>query len=175
MTSGQPDSTPPQTDSTLRRAASVLRDAPVHGWVDISAAALSRVRAVGVRTWPLDARYPDKGVVEGVVEGVDVDADTLRVSDVVVRIAVRSAVAEVAGTEPADISLYTEGHRCTGGLVTVIAAYGTDLQEAGDLVASRAAAALTDVLGLPYSADDIGVVIAEIDAPDQATPSTSPS
>lgn len=107
MTSGQPDSTPPQTDSTLRRAASVLRDAPVHGWVDISAAALSRVRAVGVRTWPLDARYPD----EGVVEGVDVDADTLRVSDVVVRIAVRSAVAEVAGTEPADISLYTEGHR----------------------------------------------------------------
>ncbi|MBY6540436.1 hypothetical protein HQ325_17320 [Rhodococcus sp. BP-349] len=167
MTSGQPDSTPPQTDSTLRRAASVLRDAPVHGWVDISAAALSRVRAVGVRTWPLDARYPD--------EGVDVDEDTLRVSDVVVRIAVRSAVAEVAGTEPADISLYTEGHRCTGGLVTVIAAYGTDLLKAGDLVASRAAAALTDVLGLPYSADDIGVVIAEIDAPDQAAPSTSPS
>ncbi len=167
MTSGQPDSTPPQTDSTLRRAASVLRDAPVHGWVDISAAALSRVRAVGVRTWPLDARFPD--------EGVNFDADTLRVSDVVVRIAVRSAVAEVAGTEPADISLYTEGHRCTGGLVTVIAAYGTDLQEAGDLVASRAAAALTDVLGLPYSADDIGVVIAEIDAPDQAAPPTSPS
>lgn len=59
--------------------------------------------------------------------------------------------------------------------MTVIAAYGTDLQEAGDLVASRAAAALTDVLGLPYSADDIGVVIAEIDAPDQATASTSPS
>ncbi|MBM7415436.1 MULTISPECIES: hypothetical protein [Nocardiaceae] len=167
MTSGQPDSTPPQTDSTLRRAASVLRDAPVHGWVDISAAALSRVRAVGVRTWPLDARFPD--------EGVNFDADTLRVSDVVVRIAVRSAVAEVAGTEPADISLYTEGHRCTGGLVTVIAAYDTDLQEAGDLVASRAAAALTDVLGLPYSADDIGVVIAEIDAPDQAAPPTSPS
>ena len=167
MTSGQPDSTPPQTDSTLRRAASALRDAPVHGWVDISAAALSRVRAVGVRTWPLDARFPD--------EGVNFDADTLRVSDVVVRIAVRSAVAEVAGTEPADISLYTEGHRCTGARVTVIAAYGTDLRKAGDLVAGRAAAALTDVLGLPYSADDIGVVIAEIDAPDPATGPARPS
>ena len=42
------------------RAAEVIRRraARVGGWTDITDRAVSRVRAVGVRTWPLDAVFP---------------------------------------------------------------------------------------------------------------------
>ena len=140
----------------LRYAADALRDSPVRGWVDISASAISRVRAVGIRTWPLDARYPDDDAPA---------TDTLRISDAIVRVTLRRAVAEVQEAEPSDISLYTDGHVCTGARITVIAAYDSDLAGIGAQVSTRAAAALTDILGLKFISHDVDVLVADVDGP----------
>lgn len=126
------------------RAAEVIRRraARVGGWTDITDRAVSRVRAVGVRTWPLDAVFP-----------TDAGPDTLRVSDAVVRTAVvRELIA--AGTEVVALELYTEGHRCLGARVTP-----------GDVssrrTASVAAGALTAILGTAFGACDVDVVAAD--------------
>ncbi|MBY6362876.1 hypothetical protein [Rhodococcoides corynebacterioides] len=108
-------------------------------WIDVTDRAISRVRGVGVRAWPLDAVFPTAA-----------GADTLRITDVVVRTAlVRTLIA--AGTEVVALELYTEGHRCCGTRVTVH-------RHVDERTAEVAATALSSILGEPSAAYDVDVV-----------------
>ncbi|MBY6366882.1 hypothetical protein [Rhodococcoides corynebacterioides] len=125
------------------RAADAVRrrgDRPSR-WIDVTDRAISRVRGVGVRAWPLDSVFPTAA-----------GADTLRITDVVVRTAlVRALIA--AGTEVVALELYTEGHRCCGTRVTV-------RRPVHRRTVDVAATTLSAILGAPSAAYDVDVVTA---------------
>ena len=146
-------------DPVLARAAHSLRDQPVDGrWIDISDSIISKVRATTRRTWPVSSEYPTAATDS------DRKADTLRISDHVVRTTVRRALAGVHGAEPTAIELYLDGHTCTGALIDIVGVYGDDLQAAGDHLASIALATLNDLLGQvrPLTRADIDVHVNDI-------------
>ena len=152
--------TPGENDAVLVRAARSLQEVPVDPrWIDISAAIVSRVRATTRRTWPIDAEFST------VSTGVDRQADTIRVSDHVVRTTLRRALAGVHGAEPTEIDLYLDDHRCTGARITIVGVYGDDLQAVGEELADIALAVLDDLLGpvpVPLTRDDIDVHVDDI-------------
>ena len=134
---------PDDVDPVLARAARSLKEQPVDArWIDISDSIISRVRATTRRTWPVEAEFPTAATSS------DRQADTLRISDHVVRTAVRRALAGVHGAEPTAIDLYLDGHTCTGAHIDVVGVYGDDLQAAGAHLAAIALATLNDLLGL---------------------------
>ena len=151
--------TPDDADPVLARAARSLKEQPVDArWIDISDSIISRVRATTRRTWPVDAEF--------VSAATDSEraADTLRISDHVVRSAVRRALAGVHGAEPTAVDLYLDGHRCTGAHIDIVGVYGDDLQAAGEHLAAIALATLNDMLGLepPLARTDIDVRVNDI-------------
>jgi hypothetical protein len=134
--------TPGNSDSVLARAASSLKDQPTDAsWIDISDSIISRIRASTRRTWPIDAEYPTAATEP---ERAD---DTLRISDHVVRTAIRRALSGVHGAAPTAVDLYLDEHTCTGARIDVVGAYGDDLHAVGDALAAIALATLTDLLG----------------------------
>lgn len=151
---------PGEDDPVLARAARSLQEAPADArWVDISDAIVSKVRATTRRTWPIDADYRT-GAADTARAG-----DTLRVSDQVVRTAIRRALAGVHGGQPTAIDLYLDGHRCTGARIDIVGVYGDDLQAVGDELAGIALAVLRDVLGAgpqPLTRADIDVHVNDI-------------
>lgn len=147
----------PDPDSILDRAARELRDEPQEPrWVDISSSIISKVRATTRRTWPVDARFPAAS---------GRDADTLRVSDHVVRTAILRALRGVHGSQPIEISLHLDDHSCTGLFVAVVGAYGSDLQAVGDELARIAIGVVDDILGVELARADIDVRVDDIDVP----------
>lgn len=146
----------PDPDSILDRAARELRDASEEPrWVDISSSIISKVRATTRRTWPVDASYPTAPVGR--------EADSLRVSDQVVRRAVLGALTGVHGCQPTDISLYLDDHTCTGISVAVVGAYGSDLQAVGNDLARIAIGVVADTLGVALVRSVVDVRVDDID------------
>jgi hypothetical protein len=149
--------TPGEADPVLARAARSLQEAPVDArWVDISDSIVSKVRASTRRTWPIDAEYETRAT------DFARSGDTLRISDQVVRTAMRRALAGVHGAQPTAIDLYLDEHRCTGARVDIVGVYGDDLQAVGDELADIALAVLDDVLGAPLTRADIDVHVNDI-------------
>jgi hypothetical protein len=129
-------------DPVLDRAARSLKDQPVDArWIDISESIISKVRASARRSWPVDAEYTTATTKP------ERKADTLRISDRVVRTAIRRALAGVHGAEPTAVDLYLDDHTCVGARIDVVGTYGDDLQAIGDALADIALATLIDVLG----------------------------
>lgn len=153
--------TPDDFDPVLARAAHSLKDQPVDArWIDISDSIISKVRATTRRTWPVDAEFPTAAIHP------ERKADTLRISDHIVRSAVRRALAGVHGAEPTAIQLYLDGHTCTGAYIDIVGVYGDDLQAAGDDLAAIAVATLNDLLGPahPLTRTNIDVHVNDITA-----------
>lgn len=151
--------TPEDVDPVLARAARSLKEQPVDArWIDISDSIISRVRATTRRTWPVDAQF------DTAPSDSDRAADTLRISDHVVRSAVRRALAGVHGAEPTAVDLYVDGHTCTGAHIDIVGVYGDDLQAAGEHLAAIALATLNDMLGSvpPLTRADIDVRVNDI-------------
>jgi hypothetical protein len=151
--------TPSDFDPVLDRAARGLRDQAVDArWIDISDSIIAKVRATTRRTWPVDAEYPTAA------KQPERKADTLRVSDHVVRTAVRRALAGVHGAEPTAIELYLDDHMCTGIYVDIVGIYGDDLQGVGDDLAAIALATLNELLGpvRPLTRVDVDVHVHDI-------------
>lgn len=133
---------PGNPDPVLARAARSLREQPADAsWIDISDSIISKIRATTRRTWPVDAEYPTAAT------NSEREADTLRVSDHVVRAAIRRALAGVHGAEPTAVDLYLDGHTCTGARIEVVGTYGEDLQAVGDALAAIAASTISELLG----------------------------
>ncbi len=160
--------TPDDFDPVLARAARSLQDAPAEArWIDISSSIVSRVRATTRRTWPIDAEF------ETPTTDVERQADTLRISDHVVRTAIRRALAGVHNAEPTAIDLYLDDHICTGAHIDVIGVYGEDLQAVGDELAIITLNVLQRVLGSPHrplTRDDIDVRVHDINEPEGPHP-----
>jgi hypothetical protein len=134
--------TPDGADPVLTRAARSLKNQPVDArWIDISDSIISRVRLTTRRTWPVDAEYPTAATQP------ERKADTLRISDHIVRSTVRRALAGVHGAEPTAIDLYLDEHVCTGARIDIIGVYGDDLQAAGDDLAAIALSTMNELLG----------------------------
>ena len=151
--------TPGDSDPVLARAARSLTEQPADTrWIDISDSIISKVRTSTRRTWPIDAEYPPAATQ------LERRADTLRISDHVVRTTVRRALAGVHGAEPTAIDLYLDEHTCTGVRIDIVGAYGEDLHAVGDALAAIALSALTDLLGRvhPLTRDDIDVHVHDI-------------
>ena len=151
--------TPEDADPVLVRAARSLKEQPVDArWIDISDSIISRVRASTRRTWPVDAEF-----ITAPTDSARSD-DTLRISDHVVRSAVRRALAGVHGAEPTAVDLYLDGHTCTGAHIDIVGVYGDDLQAAGEHLAAIALATLNDMLGSvpPLTRADIDVRVNDI-------------
>lgn len=153
---------PKEADSVLARAAGELRDEPGEPrWVEISTSIISKVRGTARRTWPIDAVYPldtqsqDRPALD--------TADTLRVSDQVVRTTMRRALAGISGTQPTDISLHVDEHRCTGVSIAVTGLYGQDLQAVGEVLAYRAIEVIDDVLGVGLARADVDIRVDDIE------------
>lgn len=148
------------SDPVLARAASSLRDQPVDAqWIDISESIIRRLRVTTRRTWPIDAEYPTTATEP------DRSADTLRISDHVVRTAMRRALAGVRGAQPVAIDLYLDEHTCTGAFIDIVGLYGDDLQAVGDELAGIVLTTLAEVLGpvRHLTRDDIDVHVHDID------------
>jgi hypothetical protein len=152
--------TPDESDPVLDRAVRSLQDRPTDPrWIDISTSIISKVRTTTRRTWPVDAEFLTP------TTDPERNADTLRISDHVVRTAIRRALVGVHGAEPTAIDLYLDDHRCTGARIDVIGAYGDDLQAVGDELAALALAVLNDLLGPTpriRTRDDIDVHVNDI-------------
>lgn len=152
--------TPDDFDPVLARAARSLQTAPADArWIDISNSIVSRIRTTTRRTWPIDAEFPSES--RDLVRA----ADTLRISDHVVRTAIRRALVGVHGAEPTAIDLYLDGHVCTGVHVDVVGVYGEDLQAVGDELAAITLAVLAEMLGpipRPLTRADIDVRVHDI-------------
>jgi hypothetical protein len=146
----------PEPDSVLARAARELREAPEEsGWVDISSAILSKVRATTRRTWPIDASFPTAPPGRA--------GDTLRVSDQVVRTAVLRSLRGVHGSQPTGVELYVDDHTCTGLSLSVVGVYGSELQMVGDELAQIAIGVVRDHLGVDLARSDIDVRVDDIE------------
>ncbi|MDV6303176.1 hypothetical protein R3P93_11465 [Rhodococcus cerastii] len=147
---------PVEPDSVLARAATELRDAPPEpNWVDISASILTKVRNTTRRTWPIDSAYP-LGSTAG-------PADSLRISDHIVKTTLRRALAGVRGAQPTEIDLDLDDHACIGLFVAVIGVYGDDLQAAGDELATIAIDTVSDLLGTTLGRDVVEIRVDDIE------------
>jgi hypothetical protein len=154
--------TPSDSDPVLARAARSLRDQSADArWIDISESIISRVRTTTRRTWPVDADFPTAATQS------ERKADTLRISDHLVRTTLRRALAGVHGAEPTAIDLYLDGHTCTGVYLDVVGAYGDDLQAVGEELAAIALRALSGLLGpvRELTRTDIDIHVHDIDDP----------
>ncbi|WP_032402238.1 hypothetical protein [Rhodococcoides fascians] len=147
---------PLEPDSVLARAATELRDAPQEpNWVDISASIITKVRNTTRRTWPIDSAFPS-GSAAG-------PADSLRVSDHIVKTTLRRALADVHGAQPTEIELDLDDHACIGLFVAVIGVYGDDLQAAGDELAIIAIDTVSDLLGVTLGRDVVEIRVDDIE------------
>ncbi len=147
---------PLEPDSVLARAATELRDAPQEpNWVDISASILTKVRNTTRRTWPIDSAFPSSSAAG--------PADSLRVSDHIVKTTLRRALADVHGAQPTEIDLDLDDHACIGLFVAVIGVYGDDLQAAGDELATIAIDTVSDLLGVTLGRDVIEIRVDDIE------------
>ncbi|CCQ14010.1 putative uncharacterized protein [Rhodococcus sp. AW25M09] len=147
---------PVEPDSVLARAAAELRDAPQEpNWVDISSSILTKVRNTTRRTWPIDSAFPG-GSGAG-------PADTLRISDHIVKTTLRRALAGVRGAQPTEIDLDLDGHACIGLSLAVIGVYGDDLQAAGDELAMIAIDVVSDLLAISLDRDAVDVRVDDIE------------
>ncbi|MFY2790155.1 hypothetical protein [Rhodococcus sp. MALMAid1271] len=147
---------PVEPNSVLARAATELRGAPQEtNWVDISSSILSKVRNTTRRTWPLDSAFPS-GSGSG-------RADTLRISDHIVKTTVRRALAGVRGAQPTEIDLDLDDHACIGMSIAVIGVYGDDLQAAGDELATIAIGVLSDLLAVTLDREAVDVRVDDIE------------
>lgn len=145
-----------EPDPILARAAATLRAEPQEpNWVDISASIITRVRNTTRRTWPVEAVFPNSP--DGRAE------DSLRVSDHIVKTTLRSALADVRGTQPTDIDLLLDGHRCVGLVVAVTGVYGDDLQATGSELANIAVDVVSDLLGITLDRDVVEVRVTDIE------------
>jgi hypothetical protein len=155
--------TPDDFDPLLVRAARSLKDQPADArWIDISDSIISKVRATSRRTWPIDAEYPT------IATEPERKVDTLRISDQVVRSAVRRALAGVHGAEPTAIDLYLDEHTCTGAYIDIVGVYGDDLQAVGDDLAAIVLSTLNELLGPVHQLTraDIDVHVNDINTTD---------
>ncbi|MDJ0393672.1 hypothetical protein QMK17_10055 [Rhodococcus sp. G-MC3] len=144
------------SDSILARAARELKDAPAEPrWLDISSSIISKVRSTTRRTWPVDGAFPTSPSAR--------DADTLRISDLVVRTAILRSLQGVRGSQPTDISLYLDDHVCTGLSISVVGVYGSDLQAVGNELAGIAIGIVADVLGIALTRDEVDVRVDDIE------------
>ena len=160
--------TPRDTDPLLARAARSLKDQPVDArWIDISESIISKVRATTRRTWPIDSQF------HTTTTQPERTADTLQVSDHVLRTVIRRALTGVQGAEVTAIDLYLDKHTCTGVRVDVIGAYGEDLQAVGDMLAAIVVTTLDDLLGPAADLTRAGVDIHVHDL-NEAQPADTP-
>lgn len=145
-----------EPDSVAARAARELRDAPAEpNWVDISSSIISKVRNTTRRTWPIDAEYPaGSGASE---------QDGLRVSDHLVRTAVRRALAGVHGAQPTQIDLHIDDHRCIGLSLTVTGVYGQDLLAVGEELKIIAVGVVEHLLGVRLDPATIDVLFDDLE------------
>ena len=152
--------TPEDLDPVLARAARSLQESSTDArWIDISSSIVSRVRATTRHTWPVEAEFATAATEPSRA------ADTLRVSDLIVRSAIRRALAGVHGAEPTKIDLYLDGYTCTGAHIDVVGVYGEDLQAVGDELAVITLGVLEEILGSPrnpLTRDDIDVRVQDI-------------
>ncbi|OZC90347.1 hypothetical protein CH254_02410 [Rhodococcus sp. 06-412-2C] len=147
---------PLEPDSVLARAATELRDAPQEpNWVDISASIITKVRNTTRRTWPIDSAFPSDSAAG--------PADSLRVSDHIVKTTLRRALADVHGAQPTEIDLDLDDHACIGLFVAVIGVYGDDLQAAGDELATIAIDTVSDLLGVTLGRDVVEIRVDDIE------------
>lgn len=152
--------TPDDLDPVLTRAARSLQESSTEArWIDISSSIVSRVRATTRHTWPVEAEFttPAADSLRA--------TDTLRVSDLIVRSAIRRALVGVHGAEPTKIDLYLDGHTCTGAHIDVVGVYGEDLQAVGDELAAITLGVFEEILGSPkgpLTRDDIDVRVQDI-------------
>jgi hypothetical protein len=140
-------------DEVLDRAARELRDEEQPSWLDLSSRILSSVRDTTRRSWPLDARYPTPDA-----------GDTLRVSDIVVRLAVLRGV-DIPGCSVSSVDLQIDGHTCTGVAIGLTAEYGFDIQELARTVARLAADSVNTALGTELTAGDVDVNVWDVSLP----------
>ncbi|MGU3436650.1 hypothetical protein ACNHUS_26985 [Actinomycetes bacterium M1A6_2h] len=140
-------------DEVLNRAAQELRDEEQPSWLELSSRILSSVRDTTRRSWPLDARFP-----------TDQRGDTLRVSDVVVRLEVVRGV-DIPGCSVSSVDLQIDGHTCTGASIDMTAEYGFDIQELARTVARLAAESIDRALGTELTAGDVDVNVVDVTLP----------
>lgn len=123
------------------------------GWT--SASIITKVRNTTRRTWPIDSAFPS-GSDSG-------PADSLRVSDHIVKTTLRRALADVHGAQPTEIDLDLDDHACIGLFVAVIGVYGDDLQAAGDELATIAIDTVSDLLGVTLGRDVVEIRVDDIE------------
>ncbi|GAA1881647.1 hypothetical protein GCM10009814_09780 [Lapillicoccus jejuensis] len=123
----------PAEPDFLSGAAQRLRESPVDGWTDISAAIQRRLKTVRRRSRPIRA--------------VTESGRTMFVADRVILSRLREAVAEIEDCELDSVSLVGEDDTCTGAAIDVVSRYGHDYQELADRVRSVAYDVFRELLG----------------------------
>ncbi|GGF94766.1 hypothetical protein GCM10007304_05790 [Rhodococcoides trifolii] len=142
-----------QLDEVLDRAARELRDEEQPSWLELSSRILTSVRDTTRRSWPLDAQFPTAE-----------NGDTLRVSDIVVRLEVVRGV-DIPGCSVTSVDLRIDGHACTGVSIGLTAEYGVDIQELARTVARLAADSVNTALGTTLTAGDVDVNVLDVSLP----------
>ncbi|WP_163795788.1 hypothetical protein [Mycolicibacterium sediminis] len=137
-------------DPVVRRAARELHRRPVDPtWIDISSAIVSRISRAARRTWPIDAVFP--------ADARSRPGDRLRISDRVVRTAVRRAVNRSGEVVLLHVEIVVDGHRCIGARLTVAARHGAATGAVSDRITLVAADTMSDLLGHPVSTAQVTV------------------
>lgn len=135
-------------DPVVRRAARELHRRPTDPtWIDVSNAIVSRISRAARRSWPIDAVFP--------ADSRSRSGDRLRISDRVVRTAVRSAVNRSGEVLLLHVDLTVDGHRCTGARLVIVARHASTA--VSDRIALVTANTISDLLGHPLSTAQISV------------------
>lgn len=141
----------PMDTDLLSGAAERLRETPVEGWTDISAAIQRRLKTVRRRSRPIRA------VTDG--------GRTMHVTDRVILTRLREAVNSIADCELDQVSLVGEDDTCTGASIDVVSRYGHDYQELADRVRSVAYDVFRDLLGPtdpPFGIEGVDVTVKDL-------------
>ncbi len=149
---GAPAGPPPSGDpDMLRLAADALRESPVEGWTDISAAIRSRLTSVVRRSRPVQA-VTDSG-------------RTIHVADRVILAYLREAVDAIVDCELDRVELLGEDDTCTGASLFVVSRYGHDYRELAHRVRITAYEVFRTVLGRtdpPFGIEGVDVTVIDL-------------
>lgn len=145
-----------QPHDPLERATRALRDAREPGWIELSAAVMSRVKAVvtpaaRILTSPGDAEQDGPRNDDGSRTWV-----SARVLTAALRRTLRSQ-----HYAPSAIRLELDDDRLTAVNIDLVCAYDTDLQANGHEVRSRTRQVLNELLG-PHQAGSIEITVADV-------------
>lgn len=150
----------PTTPDPLRRALEAAKSAQPHDdWVNVSTSTLDRVRSLG--------RGPAEPIVVRDAAGDDAhDQHGSRtfVSTRVVVAALRRLLLDRPSHAPVDVRLRLDGVELVGVEVDLVAAYGLDLVELGDVVRRQVLQLVLDHLGPggPLGAEHVHVAFVDV-------------